>query len=115
MTSEEFIEVIKKVVYKGSVRGAIDILKEPPGREPPKELLELSVFYKSLSEDQKDLLHRIIDLSCEETLFGMLCVLDGVRAIENGEEKGKLTLLYEKGDSKTLLNNPQEDFLHDLI
>lgn len=115
MTSNEFIEVLKKVVYKGSVNGAINILTKPPGRKPPKELSEMSEFYNSLSSEQRSLINRIIDMSCEETLFGMLCVLDGVRAIEDGENKGHLSLFYENENSKVLLNDSDAEYLHDLI
>jgi len=115
MTSEEFIKVIKEVVYKGSVDGVVSLLKNPPGRTPPEELLEMSSFFHSLNDTQKSTLVQIIDMACEDTLFGMLCVLDGVRAIEDGPDKGSLELKFSKNEQSVLLNDPEEDFLHDLL
>jgi hypothetical protein len=48
-------------------------------------------------------------------VFGFLCVLDGVSAIEDGEVKGKLNLFYEKHGKQQLLNDPQEEYLHDIF
>jgi hypothetical protein len=64
---------------------------------------------------QKSALKDIINEATEMTLFGLFCVLDGVRAIENGEDKGILELWYRKGDDTMLLNDMDEDFLHDLL
>ena len=38
-------------------------------------------------------------------VFGFLCVLDGVRAIEDTEVKGQLKLYYEKENKSVLLND----------
>jgi len=39
MTQEEFISAIKLVVFDGSFTAVKEILEEPPGRKPDKELL----------------------------------------------------------------------------
>ncbi len=61
------------------------------------------------------MLFRVTKEVIDTTIFGFFCILDGVTAIEDGTDKGKLNLYYEKDGKKLLLNNPDEDYLHDLI
>ncbi len=46
-------------------------------------------------------------------VFGFLCVLDGVRSIEEGQDNGRLELVYHKGKS-VVLNPSEGEMLHDL-
>ncbi|MFL5252281.1 MAG: hypothetical protein ACJ8AI_05215 [Rhodopila sp.] len=46
--------------------------------------------------------------------FGFLCVLDGVRAIEDGPEKGTLKLIYS-GAADTVLAGSGGSTLHELL
>ena len=57
--------------------------------------------------------HTLIIIALYSIIFGFLCVLDGVRIIEDSEEKGKLLLYYEKNGNRQLLNDPKEEYLHD--
>jgi hypothetical protein len=41
-------------------------------------------------------------------------VLDGVRPIEGYGEKGQFELYFTKGDFRDQINDPMQDFLHDL-
>jgi hypothetical protein len=67
----------------------------------------------SLPDDQKRILSSIILDVADRAVFGFLCVLDGVRSIEDDGEKGHLELRYVKNDS-TLLNPAEGEMLHDL-
>ncbi len=115
MTSEIFVNVLKQVVRDQSVKNTIATLEDPPGKTPNPEILAISNFYKNLSVQDRQSVHRILELVADDTLFGMLCVLDGVRAIEGPGEKGNLELFFEKDSIRTLLNNPDLEYLHDLI
>lgn len=115
MSPKYFVEIVRKVVQEQAVRDSIENLQEPPGREPDNALLRFSDFYNKLSDDQKVILEKILHQTAEMTLFGMLCVIDGVRTIESGEDKGNLELWYRRGDETVLLNDPEEEFLHDLL
>jgi hypothetical protein len=75
----------------------------------------MSEWFNNLNIKDKDMLLRIIRASVEMSIFGFLCVLDGVTAIENGDRKGKLNLYYEKEGSQQLLNDFEGEFLHDLF
>lgn len=115
MDGEEFVNTIKQVVIERSVNGTIKNLTNPPGRSPELELKNLSRFYNELSHDQRELIKKIIWMTSEMTVFGFLCVLDGVRAIEDDENKGTLELIYRKDGISKTLNDPNQDFLHDLL
>ena len=74
------------------------VLQKPPGRQPHKDDVELSNWYNNLTETDKEMVLKVVEKTIEMAVFGFLCVLDGVRAIENGRDKGKLNLYYNKGD-----------------
>lgn len=115
MNAQEFVDILKQVVQDQAVSDTIENLLEPPGKRPSPEMLQMSAFFLGLSEDQQSIFRQIIHMVSETTLFGVLCVLDGVRTIEDDENKGKLRLIFAKNGSDTLLNDPNEDFLHDLL
>lgn len=115
MSPKYFIEIIRKIVHEQSVNDTIETLESPIGNETSKESIKHSEFYRSLTDENKEILKNILFNTSEMTIFGLLCVLDGVRAIENGAEKGALELWYRKGDYTELLNDPDNEFLHDLF
>jgi hypothetical protein len=114
MDGNEFARVIKNVVAENSIRSVEEVVTDPPGRSPNKELLELSAWFKSLSENERGKAKLLISNSVDEAVFGFLSVLDGVRAIEGSGDKGRLLLYYVKGDERTLLNDETNEFLHDI-
>ncbi|OUQ95190.1 hypothetical protein B5M10_18825 [Pluralibacter gergoviae] len=113
MDSEKFVSVLNLVVRDAAVEDEISLLKSPPGRNPPKELVDLSNFYNTQTEEVKGLINKIIKRTAENTLFGVLCVIDGVRAIENDENKGELVLTYHKDNKSSYVLNKNKD-LHDI-
>lgn len=110
MNAELFVDIIKKVVTESSIKGIESMLKSPPGRKPRKDLLEMSRYYNESTEEERVIINKIIKLSVDNGVFGFLCVLDGVRAIEDGVDKGGLTLTYKK-DVEIILNKDED--LHD--
>jgi hypothetical protein len=112
MNSQEFVDLLKIVVRDGAASEELSVLRAPPGRRPPSELLERSAWYNSLQDDQKRILSSIILDVADRAVFGVLCVLDGVRAIESASDKGRLELSYVK-DTSILLNPPDGEMLHD--
>lgn len=115
MNTQEFIDAVKIRVVSGSLDSIHSILIKPPGREPAQKYVEMSKWYNQLSDGNKSMVLKVAKESIESAVFGFLCVLDGVSAIENTELKGKLLLYFEKNGERTLLNNSEEDFLHDLF
>lgn len=113
MDSQEFIDVLRIVVRDVAASGVLDVLEKPPGRKPDRALQERARWYGSLNEDQKRILSAVVLHAVDSAIFGFLCVLDGVRAIENGQRRGRLELRYVKDDA-VLLNPPDGEMLHDL-
>ena len=111
MHPEQFVDVIKKVVSESAVEGVISALHSPPGRRPKADLMAMSAFWHTASGEQKEMIAQIIRLAVDDAAFGFLCVLDGVRATEEGERKGELSLAWRKDDKTVVLN--QNGDLHD--
>lgn len=113
MDGRRFIGTIKKVVRDAAIEDTIDVLEVPPGRSPPADLLKQSHWYRSLSAEDQRVLTEIIANAVDRGIFGLLCVLDGVRAVEDGEVKGDFELKYIKNGT-ILLNAIDTPMLHDL-
>jgi hypothetical protein len=108
MDTRKFVDLLRIVVRDAAVSGELNVL-----RRPSDDLQERSKWYHSLSDDQKTILSSIILDVADRAIFGFLCVLDGVRAIEDDGDKGHLELRYVGGHS-TLLNPPEGEMLHEL-
>lgn len=114
MNREEFVKSIKENVRGSSISGTIKNLEKPPGRRPEPELVKLSEWYNGLNESDKGMVFRAIERAVDQSVFGFFAVLDGVRVIEDTSLKGMLELYYTNDSSKVLLNNEQDDYLHDI-
>ena len=113
MDAEKFVYLLNVVVKDAAVEDIISTLESPPGRKPSKELIDLSNFYNSQSDEAKKFINQIIKCAADNTLFGILCVIDGVRAMEGDEDKGQLALTYHKDNKTPVVLNENKD-LHDL-
>lgn len=115
MEKEDFVDRIKEGIYISSVDGAIDRLKQPPGRRPRKKLVALSAWYNQLPPEDQINIEDVVRDACKFAIFNFLCVLDGVDTIENTEEKGSFELYYVKAGKRQLLNDEVKMPLHDLF
>ena len=115
MTAIEFIKRIKQVVYDSSVDSCLSLLQKPPGRKPSAKLVELSQYLNNLSEYDKEMILSIIKLASGQAIFGLLAVIDGVRQIEDSETKGSFELRFINGGNSVLINDPNEEYLHDIF
>ena len=116
MDSKKFVSAIEDAVISSTILVIRQILEKPPGRSPDKDIVAMSEWYKSLEDSDKNMVMAIISKAVNSTVFGLFCVLDGERIIENGPNKGDLKLFYEKGDELTWLNDPNNGgTLHELL
>jgi len=113
MNAEQFIDIVKEDVGEDSIRAVQTILLKPPGMKPSDKDTAMSTWYNSLNDSDRFMVISIIRKSVEMGVFGFLCVLDGVRAIENEPNKGALKLIYEKDQTQVLLNDSNQEYLHD--
>lgn len=115
MTPNEFVERIAEVVFSSTVKGCLTSLHSPPGRRPSPQLLELSQWFNKQSDADKNMVRDVIKLASRQSIFGMFAVLDGVRQVEDSENRGTLELRYLKNDFTILLNDPSAEQLHDIF
>jgi hypothetical protein len=113
MDTQQFLVLLRLVVRDGAALEELGVLRNPPGRRPSADLQERSTWFNSLPDDQKRILSSILLDVADRAVFGFLCVLDGVRSIEEDGEKGYLELRYVK-DNSILLNPREGEMLHDL-
>ena len=106
-------------VYDNCVKHAADDMEQslidPPGRSPSRTLVMLSEWYRSKPEEERELIRLLVTLSARDALFGMLCALDGVARIDEGDEPGSFELNYLNGDEKSVLTSETSQFLHELV
>ena len=113
MSPDSFISALVEVVHQASVNGTVATLLKPAGRTPAPRLVELSAWYHRLTAEDQAHLRQVVEQAVHATLFGCLCVLDGVSAIEETEEKSELQLTAVSGNSQERLNSPDAEDLHD--
>lgn len=112
MTSQDFVEAIKRYVKDAAIEDTIANLKNPPGRRISTQERARSDWYNSLSAEEVSHVHSVVATAVHEGLFGLLAVLDGARTIDDA--KGQFELMYVS-DQQVLLNDPQSVGLHDLM
>jgi hypothetical protein len=115
MKPEEFVDVIRAEVRDAAASDVIRQLQQPSGRRPAEELRLLSEWFNSLTDADKKAVAGVARMASHHAVFGMLCVLDGVRAIEDGADKGSLQLTYTKNGQTELLSPSDSDLLHDML
>lgn len=115
MNSNEFVDAIKIVVRDAAVSGTLALLENPPGRRPKQDLIALSRWFCSLSEEDKNMLSNVLRLNANAAVFGFLAVLDGERIIEDSQKKGEFELIYIENERKVRLNAPDQEMLHDIF
>ena len=89
------------------------MLRSPPGRRPAPELIAISQWFNALPPSDQEMVIHAMHEAADSTLFGVLCVLDGVRAIESSAEKSQFQLTATK-QGVTAVLCPGEEFLHDI-
>lgn len=113
MNNTEFVDILKIVVAQSSINDVKQNIITPAGRNPQEKYIIMSSFYNSLNETDKTFIDLIIKESVDTAVFQFLSVLDGVVSIDNKKE-GELKLYYENNNKKILLNDNNEEYLHDL-
>lgn len=115
MKSKDFVSAVKQVVFCSAISSVMSLLQKPPGKKPQNDMLVLSDWYNRLSEEDKRRVMDVVSLTARHATFGMLAVLDGARQIEAAANRGALELRYRNKAQDELLNNPNEEPLHDLF
>jgi len=83
MDSRSFVDGVYAAVYRTTIDGVTKLLRTPPGRTPRPDLVSLSAWFNALDEHSADQVREVIRLSVDQSVFGLLAVLDGARAVAN--------------------------------
>lgn len=114
MNTESFVKKVKNSQRISTKDALIRLLEAPPGRKPRKSLVQLSIWYNQLSEDDKKNLEKVILETIDSTLFGFFCILDHVGFIEDDPEKTKFELYGINKGKKILINDPNQEEMHNI-
>ena len=118
MDQRAFVDLLQLVVLDGLSVELAETWQNPPGRLRSEERSLRSGWITNLSGPDRALLEAFGQDVARAAVFGVLCVLDGVRKIEDSEH-GHLELQHVTNGSFKLLASSGEDmpvnFLHDLL
>ena len=114
MTPEEFVDALKRDCRDSAVSGCLQTFRAPPGRKPSPELVELSDWYRALSSHDQEKVAAAMHQAADATLFSVLCVIDGLSAIEPCGEKSDFKLSATRGGVESVIA-PGSEFLHDIL
>jgi hypothetical protein len=114
LDSEDFIKAIVSWVRDSAVDDTLSVMEEPPGRRPRKKDVELSEWYNKQSISDKEMIKKALFEAVDASLFGIFAVIDGVRTIEDTQNKGVFKLYFEKDGEKKLINEEGNEYLHDI-
>jgi hypothetical protein len=111
MSPQEFVDAVRQVVSNQMGNKLAKMFENPSGGKPSDSLQRQSRWFNSLSAEDKSFVIEAMQTAAEHATFGVLCVIDGVRAIEPQGPKGELELYFVKDGKKTRVNSEP---LHDL-
>jgi hypothetical protein len=112
---ERFVDAIRLAVQDTAKTSTLSLLTRPPGRKPDAALLGLSAWFNQLGFQDRQNVEHVVEMTAHAAAFGILCVLDGARAIEDGPTKGTLDLRYRRDDVDISLNDDNGEVLHELL
>lgn len=115
MTPEEFVAAVKNAAFDSAVTGTMKMLREgPPGRGPHPRGSALSLWFSQLSAGDQQMVVECVRDAAHAAVFGLLCVLDGVRAIDDPPHDDlRLTATSQNGITTTLASSSDPFELHD--
>jgi hypothetical protein len=113
MKADKFAQIVKQIRDE-SINDIITFFTKPPGRRPRNRHLDISNWFNNLTDNDKLMARELVKESIHSSLFSLLCAIDGARRIENEEEMGQLKLYYLKDNKEILINDPDNQDLHDL-
>ena len=116
MNDEDFVDAIKKHVFDSAIEDVMSQIDSPSGRKPSDALLRLNGWFHEQDEDAKSKIRQCVKEGAHAALFGMFCVLDGVRLIHEELRDGQLRLVLQTDKQEIVLSDNQGfSGLHDIF
>lgn len=96
--------------------GILALAAQPPGRGVTPEARARAGWLADLDPESRTWLEQLVAEGVAAGLHRACCILDGVSAIEDGPDKGRLDLTHVAADgTRTCLNPDSGEMLHDLF
>ncbi|SDI84709.1 hypothetical protein SAMN05216588_12647 [Pseudomonas flavescens] len=114
MTPHDFVDALQRECADAAVHDSLHLLQSPPGRRPAQALVDLSNWYLGLDPAGQANVAAAMREAADATLFGVLCVIDGVRVIEDQPAKTAFRLTAIDDGSESVIS-PGAEPLHDLL
>lgn len=116
MIAENFAEAVKLAVIDTNALDLATCYENPPGRKPSQRLLDNSNWYRSLSEQDRSQVVEVMKDASHSAVFGLFCVLDGVRPVEDTVIKGHFKIYHcAASGERTRIIPTNTNMLHDLL
>ena len=112
MNDELFVKLVREYVMRGSVKDVTKTLVNPPGRRPASEIVELSQWYHSLSEKDREMVGRAFAEVSHSAVFGLFALLDGAHRVDDEDPPGELELWHHGVAGRTRLDGNLHDILN---
>ena len=112
MNTQEFVDAVQELIIDKAAEMEAAIFLNPPGRKPDAKLLELSRWYKGLSESDRDMARKAMAKAARDAIFGIFVGLDGSMRLTN--EEGHFELRFVRGEQFDLICHPEE-MIHELL
>ncbi|MGE0133398.1 MAG: hypothetical protein AB7U82_35425 [Blastocatellales bacterium] len=116
MEKEKFVQLLKKVVRDSAVKSRFRSIANPPGRAPAQELVNMSEWFNALSESDKKMVVKAAQMTLDQGIFNLLCILDGVALLGGDYKGGDFVLSFRRHGQEIVINSKQNDLeeLHDI-
>jgi hypothetical protein len=108
LDARQFVSLVGSAVRNPALQGTFDTLQLPPGRKPAADLLQLAQWFRGLPEADRQMTARLLAHAVDSALFGVMCLLDGVRSVNPRPGVSQRLWLHAELEHgrRRLLNNP---------
>lgn len=118
MDQTQFVNALRSEAADAGVEDVLSQWTRPSGRFPSDERRKRSEWFAALGEEDQAMIRLMVEDAARASLFGALCILDGVRSIGLESSRLELRLVRSDGDAKLLASNGFEEpilALHELL
>lgn len=115
MNSQEFVLALKVVACDSALKGIMETIRNPPGRNPDPALRSISKWFNNLPPDDRNMVKNTVDLAMNQAVYNVLLVIDGLLAVSPTGREVRFELLSKEGSDCKMLNDPAEDLLSHLF
>lgn len=115
MNTKEFVDAIDRLVIARAAPDIVSLLRDPPGRKPAIELVELGRWFRGLSEADQVSLERLLAFAARYSVFGVFEILDGSLKSDPDWEPGDHFELRHVHDGQVDIVSGPDTALHEFL